>query len=185
MFSKAAKKGAHVYSIDHSRGGDLRFVNYCVGWSISYEDIVKLGDKEFMYSRYDTLDGKVAIEGPQWMIGEKDLIRKVITKEKKLGNRLDFFFCDTGEYCGLAEWRIVCNEIVDGGFFAAHDIFYPKSIKSFKILCELLCSPQWRIIELSTESKQGLVIAQKQPQADVASVLQDLNKHSDVGIKEN
>ena len=73
---------------------------------------------------------------------------------------LDFFFCDTGEYCGLSEWNIVKNRIIRGGYFAAHDIYYPKSIKSFKILSQIKKSDNWEIV-LQTHTIQGIIVAKK------------------------
>ncbi|MFW5890970.1 MAG: FkbM family methyltransferase, partial [bacterium] len=50
----------------------------------------------------------------------------------------------------------------DGGIFAAHDIYYPKSIKNFKVVEEIKKSPRWTVLE-QTKSRQGLIIAMKIP----------------------
>ena len=92
------------------------------------------------------------------MRGENDLIRKALKKHSN--RKLDFFFCDTGEYCGLAEWNIVKDKIKVGGYFAAHDIYYPKSSKCFKVVQEIENSDNWKVL-VKTQNKQGLLIARK------------------------
>ena len=159
MFSRIGKGGAKVHSIDIDLPKDrFPFVEYHQGWSVDYSDIIKLGDPRFAKSKYECIDGRVAMEGEQWMTGPRDLIRKIILESD---GEVDFFFCDTGEYCGLAEWNIVADEIRVGGYFASHDRYYPKSTKSFEIVCDVLRAPNWTIKELTTDSKQGLLIAQK------------------------
>ena len=98
-----------------------------VGWSVMWEHIIKPGKSQFVESQYKTIDRKVAHCRYKWiayllyMRGENDLIRKALKKHSNL--KLDFFFCDTGEYCGLAEWNIVKDAIKVDGCFAAHDIY--------------------------------------------------------------
>ena len=92
------------------------------------------------------------------MVGETDLIRKALKKYNNL--KLDFFFCDSGEYCGMAEWDIVKDKIKIGGYFSIHDIYYPKSIKGYEVVKRIRKNNNWKIIE-KTKSKQGLLIAQK------------------------
>jgi hypothetical protein len=75
------------------------------------------------------LDGLVVVEESQHMNGEVDLIRKVLSQH---GKPVDFFFSDGGEFSGFAEWHVVKEKVVVGGYFVAHDIFYPKNIKSFQ-----------------------------------------------------
>jgi len=132
-------------------------INYRNGWSISYEDIIKEGDDLFVRSRYDVTDGRIAMGKKKLMKGEVDLIRKSIDE---FDVDLDFFFCDTGEYCGVAEWRIVSNIIKKGGYFAAHDIYFPKSIKCFQAVAEIENSDNWEVVEKTTSS-QGLLIARR------------------------
>ena len=50
--------------------------------------------------------------------------------------------------------------IIKGGFYAAHDIYYPKSIKNFQVYNAIESSPEWQIVEI-TKSPQGLLIAEK------------------------
>ena len=142
-------------------------VEYMNGWSITYDDIIKKGDPSFVDVRKfkkvlkiskDFTDGMIAHGRKELMTGEVDLIRKALKKYSDL--ELDFFFCDSGEYCGLAEWNIVKNQIKIGGYFAAHDIYYPKSIKCFKVLKKIKKSKKWKIKE-KTLSRQGLLIAQR------------------------
>ena len=134
-------------------------VDYQIGWSITYEDMVKKGDKNFVDrdGSYPHLDRNVAVLGEKYMNGERDLIRKSIAKYEC---QPDFFFCDTGEYCGLAEWNVVKNVIPIGGIFACHDIYYPKSIKCFKVVKKIKRSKNWKIIK-KTSSKQGILIAER------------------------
>lgn len=141
-------------------------VEYGIGWSIKYEDIIKKGDPDFIdvikfndrKKNPNYVDGLIAHKKRKFMIGEKDLIRKSLKKYKD--KKLDFFFCDSGEYCGLAEWNIVKNEIKVEGYFAIHDIYYPKSIKGFKVVEKIEKSDNWEII-VKTKSKQGLLMAKK------------------------
>ena len=169
-FSRIGSKGATVYSID-LRTPTVRHphVNYVEGWSITYDDLVMSGIHDIgeYKKRWESsiangvggdLDGLVVMEGPQHMNGEVDLIRKVLSQHSK---PLDFFFSDSGEFSGLAEWNVVKEKIVVGGYFAAHDIFYPKSVKSFKTFAEIISAENWALCELSTESRQGLLIAQR------------------------
>lgn len=139
-------------------------VDYQIGWSVSYEDLIKKGDRLFrdIPSRhrrksYKWSDRKVVCKGKEHMTGETDLIRKSV---RKYGKLVDFFFCDTGEYCGLAEWNVVKNLIAMEGVFACHDIYYPRSIKCFQVVKAIKKSEKWKIL-VKTKSKQGLLIAAK------------------------
>ena len=76
-------------------------------------------------------------------------MRKVLDKYCDL--ELDFFFCDTGEYCGIVEWDIVKNKIKTGGCFAVHDIYYPKSIKCYQVVEEIERRDKWEVL-LKTQS---------------------------------
>lgn len=148
--------------IDKNRCKPIKGVEYLIGWSVSYNDIIKKGSSSFIdlfrSVKYKCVDKSVAHGEKKIMKGKKDLIRKALKKYKNL--QLDFFFCDSGEYCGLAEWNIVKNKIKVGGYFAAHDVYYPKSIKSFKIFQEIMENRKWKIIIL-TKSYAGLFVARK------------------------
>jgi len=152
--------GAKVYSIDVKMPKKLyRGSIYRQGWSINYEDFIKINHYQFIESQYqNTVDGNVIFHGECNMKGERNLIRKILKENNDIV--LDFFFCDTGEYSGLAEWNIVKDVIQTGGRFAAHDIYYPKSIKCFQIVKEIEESDQWKVL-LKTKSQQGLLIAEK------------------------
>jgi len=180
--SKAAlKKNAIVISIERyeKRCKPRKRVKYRIGWSINHEDIIlpsKIeSKKEFlrMDKKYRNIKYKkkirkkmrdsvkeifIAYGHKRLMKGEKDLIRKTIKEYKD--KKLDFFFCDSGAYCGFAEWNIVKHEIAEGGYFAIHDIYYPKSIKGFLVAKEIERSKEWKILE-KTNTAQGLLIAQK------------------------
>jgi len=160
----AIESGAKMICIEANKNriNPIDGVEYMIGWSVRYEDIIKPGHPKFVGSRYKTIDRKVAHCRFRWlahlyMSGEKDLIRKAL---KKYDIPLDFFFCDTGEYCGLAEWNIVKDVIKIGGYFAAHDIYYPKSIKCYQVATEIENSDAWEVL-LKTESVQGLLIARR------------------------
>ena len=136
-------------------------VIYRSGWTLTWDDFIKPGDDDFVECvRYDIngLPDRIAIGDPRKMKGEVDLIRKILAENKD--KQLDFFFCDSGEYCGLAEWNIVKDIIKVGGKFACHDIYYPKSIKSFKILEKIEEDPNWILVN-KTDSRKGLAVAQK------------------------
>ena len=60
----------------------------------------------------------------------------------------------------MAEWNIVKNEIKVGGYFAIHDIYYPKSIKGFKVKRKIKRSDNWKVV-VKSKTAQGLLIAQK------------------------
>ena len=132
-------------------------VTFMTGWSITDSDMIKLGDPLFNKSRYkDTPDEKIAY-GIESMTGETDLIRKAL----EMFGVPDLFFCDTGEYCGYAEWRIMRDIIPVGGFIALHDIHYPKSVKNFLAYREILAKPdKWELLYKSM-SRQGLCIARR------------------------
>ena len=128
----AQKNDALFYSIDVFPVKDkYENVEYRTGWSCSYEDLVKPGDPDFVYSRYRGVpDEKVVLDGEENMWGDKDIMRYIFKETQKYP---DFFFCDTGEYCGLSEWNIVKDVMSIGSKIALHDIYYPKSIKNFKV----------------------------------------------------
>jgi len=182
--SKAAlKNNSKFVTIEKDKCSPLKGAEHMRGWSITYEDIIKYDHPDFVespvfrkkgypgfkYNKSDCkkyerkissgfLDGLIAHGCKRILDGENDLIRKVLKKYNDI--KLDFFFCDTGEYCGLAEWNIVKNEIIEGGYFACHDIYYPKSIKCFQIAKQISERDKWEILE-KTKSKQGLLIARK------------------------
>jgi len=128
------------------------------GWSVSFEDIIKNEDPLFCKSRYpNQIDEKLSYGKKHLMKGKTDLIRKTLDENDA---DLDFFFCDTGEYCGIAEWRIVKDRIKVGGYFAAHDIYYPKSTKCFQVCKMIEESDEWEVLEKTT-SRQGMLVSRK------------------------
>jgi len=169
--SRAVRKSkGRLVSIElmSNRCKSINRVEYMVGWSVDYDDIIKSNEKDFIdimkwgeFKKYpdgDYKDGLVAHGDISVMTGEKDLIRKALLKYKD--EELDFFFSDSGEYSGLAEWNIVKDKIKVGGYFAAHDIYYPKSIKNFKVAKIIKKSGKWDI-KVKTSTRQGLLIAQR------------------------
>lgn len=159
--AKAARENeALMVSIeaDKSHIKKVEGVETLQGWSVAFDDVIKKGDPLFVKSRYPRqIDERLAMGNKKAMRGEVDLIRKVLVSHEV---PLDFFFCDTGEYCGIAEWNIVRDKIVKGGYFVAHDIYYPKSSKNFQVCKIIEESDEWEILE-KTNSKQGLLIALK------------------------
>jgi hypothetical protein len=145
----------------------IQGVEYMNGWSVDFNDVIKVGDKDFVdmvkWKKFrnrdiDYVDGRIAHGDSEVMEGERNLIRKAINRYKECN--LDFFFCDSGEYCGIAEWNIVKDKIKVGGYFVIHDIYYPKSIKGFKVLEKIKNNDRWEIVK-KTKSKQGLLFARK------------------------
>jgi len=160
ILSKACK-GSYIYSIDIKvpRKNKAPNVKYMEGWSVTYEDLIKPNHPDFVESRYKNLpDGNIVFKGKQYMGGRDDLIRTILSSNRD--KILDFFFCDTGEYTGLAEWNIVKDAICIGGKFAIHDIYYPKSIKGFKVVDRIERSDNWKVLE-KTDDVKGLLIAER------------------------
>ena len=145
---------------------NFKGVEYYYGLSVAVEDIPKIGDSLFVEHpmwekdekfRSNGFIGKI-VHGEEVKIEyETDLIRKILDNSKV---PLDFFFCDSGEYCGIAEWNVVKDRIKIGGFFAIHDIYYPKSIKGFKVLKEIKKSEKWKI-KIKSQGPCGLLIARR------------------------
>lgn len=167
LASIAKKYGSIFVSIEIDReiSNKNRLVNvdYQNGWSTSYEDMIIKRNPDFIdlpkkkRKKYPWADRRVVTKGKKYMIGEKDLIRKSIEKYNLVP---DFFFCDTGEFCGLAEWNIISKIQKVGSIFSCHDIYYPKSIKCFKIVKIIESSTNWKILK-KTNTSQGLLIARK------------------------
>ncbi len=156
----ATQNNALMISIeaDRRRLKRVKGVIILQGWSVHFNDIIKQGDPLFVKSRYTGLiDEKVAMGNQGAMIGQTDLIRRALAKYNR---PFDFFFCDTGEYCGIAEWNVVKDRIVKGGYFVAHDIYYPKSIKNFQVVKMIEKSKEWEILE-KTKSRQGMLVSRK------------------------
>ena len=158
---KSVSKGIKSEKID---GCEHRF-----GWSVSYDDFIFPGNIDFVQAdsknyNKNGLDSRVVFskekKARKFMdqIGRADVIRKIIGENLLM--KLDFFFCDSGEYCGLAEWNIVKREIKVGGYFAIHDIYYPKSIKGFKVKEKIENDENWKVVVV-TDNKQGLLIAKR------------------------
>ena len=158
--AKVAKKnGSAFYSIDiYDTEERIDGASLLIGWSIAYSDFIKKDDPDFVESPYKKCpETPIIYEGKRHMIGPTNLIRKILRAESRYP---DFFFCDTGEYCGLPEWRIVKDHMRLGSIFAIHDIYYPKSIKGFKVVREMNDDPNWALIG-QTRGEKGLAIAQR------------------------
>ena len=118
-------------------------VKYLVGWSISFEDFDRPGDPDFIqHSHYYELEERIIKKNDRRaMYGQTDLLRWILKKEK---NKVDFFFCDTGEYCGWPEWKIMKDHIATGGFVLLHDY---KKYKNRRTADYLAKSDNWDILK--------------------------------------
>jgi len=170
------ESGGRFFSIEAeksvSKGIKSEKINGCnhrFGWSVSYGDFVLKENTDFVQNNSKNynkngIDSRVVFskekKARKFMdqIGRADVIRKIIGENPSI--KLDFFFCDSGEYCGLAEWNVVKNEIKVGGYFAIHDIYYPKSIKGFKVKEKIENDANWEVVAV-TNNKQGLLIAKR------------------------
>lgn len=163
LAQNARKHNSIFVSIDVIKKPEIAGVIQLTGWSIRYSDIIKSDDKDFIdikdrgeRKRYPWADRKVAFKLEKEMTGETDLIRRSI---ENYGSP-DFVFCDSGEFCGLSEWRVLKPYLETGCIFCCHDIYYPKSVKSFKVVEDISKLSGWKILH-KTNSKQGLLIAEK------------------------
>jgi len=174
------KKGGFFISIEinpkvmrrHKRH-KLSNVRKMHGWSVRYEDLMLPGHEHFIKTKsknYSKVGMEHKIIFSSKKVGKKimkergrtDLIRKALLKYKNI--KLDFFFCDSGEYFGLPEWNVVKDEIKVGGYFAIHDIYFPKSIKGYKVLKKIQESYQWKVVEQTPKKHDktcGIAIAIK------------------------
>lgn len=155
----AAEVEAEMISIDllDERTFTKKFdnVKYLNGWSIAQSDMIMHDNPLFVPSRYEGVPDEVIAFGKKEILDPCDLIRKSCD-----GKQLDFYFGDSGEYCGLAEWNIIKDLLVVGGFIALHDIHYPKSSKNFQVWNIIRKSDYWHI-HMKTASRAGFMIAQK------------------------
>ena len=160
--AKALEPDAIFYTIDlcpPKQEDRVEGVIYLKGWSTRYEDFLRPGQKGFVRSRYSSFADDVAIrKGKEHFKGDDDFLRKVLFRHEEL--EVDFFFSDSGEHCGVPEWQIVKNRIKQGGKFAAHDIYHPKSKKNFQVAAAIEKSDKWRVL-VKTSTKQGLLIAER------------------------
>ena len=49
---------------------------------------------------------------------------------------------------------------MSGGRFAIHDIYYPKSIKGYKVVERIKQSDNWKVLD-EIETDKGLFVAEK------------------------
>lgn len=154
----AAEVGAEMISIDlldDRLKEQLSNVKYLHGWSVAQSDMIMHDSPLFVPSRYAGVPDEAIVFGKKEILDPCDLIRKACD-----GKQLDFYFGDSGEYCGLAEWNIIKDLLVVGGFIALHDIHYPKSSKNFQVWNAIRKSDNWHI-HMKTASRAGFMIAQK------------------------
>jgi len=154
----AAEVGAEMISIDLVDSPDQeKFdnVDYRHGWSIAQSDIIMHSNPRFVPSRYAGVPDEAIAFGTKEILDPCDLIRKACE-----GKKLDFYFGDSGEYCGLGEWYIIRDLLAVGGLIALHDIHYPKSSKNFQVWDEIRKSDKWHV-HMKTASRAGFMIAQK------------------------
>jgi len=138
LISRNIKDDTVFYSINLfpiSKINKLKNVRYKIGWLIKYEDFILPKDKDFVKASYNNLpDGDVVFKGKSFMKGECDLLRKIITEQ---GRGPDVFFCDSGEYSALPEWKIIKPYMVKNSIVAFHNIYHEKQqyyFLSYKVL---------------------------------------------------
>lgn len=158
VLAKALREDGEMTTIDIQEDFSMEKnsrVTYLIGTSIKQSDMILLGDPRFFPSPYKNVPDELIAYGLSEIQEPCDLIRKACE-----GKKLDFYFGDSGEYCGLAEWNIVKDLIVVGGYIALHDIHYPKSSKNFQVYNEIRKSNNWHI-HIKTGTIAGFVIAEK------------------------
>lgn len=153
----AQQCGGDMTTIDVVDNSPVKFdnVKYLIGYSISQGDMIVKGHPLFVPSRYKGVPDELIALGEATIASPCNMIRHACHERE-----LDFYFGDSGEYCGLAEWSIVKNLIVKDGIIALHDIHYPKSSKNFQVYDIIRKSDDWDI-HLKTSTIAGLLIAQK------------------------
>jgi len=158
VLAKALREDGEMTTIDIQEDFSMEKnsrVTYLIGTSIKQSDMILMGDPRFFPSPYKNVPDESIAYGLSEIQEPCDLIRKACE-----GKKLDFYFGDSGEYCGLAEWNIVKDLIVVGGYIALHDIHYPKSSKNFQVYNEIRKSNNWHI-HIKTGTIAGFVIAEK------------------------
>lgn len=89
-------------------------------------------------------------------LNSKGVLKKIFIEQK-----IDLIFLDSGEFSSLPEWEIVNQNIRIGGYVILHDIFFPKSFKNWLVAASISANPNWKIIHLSEDNPQGLMVAKK------------------------
>ena len=73
----------------------------------------------------------------------------------------DLIFFDSGEVSTMPEWEITRDQINAGTLVAFHDIYFPKSMKSFLPCASLILDPRWEVLYVDNSTIQGLLVARK------------------------
>jgi predicted O-methyltransferase YrrM len=73
----------------------------------------------------------------------------------------DAVFLDCGEFSTAVEWLAVRQRIRIGGLAVFHDIYFPKSVKSFLPCAAMAASSDWRILYQDRSTPQGLLVAER------------------------
>lgn len=89
--------------------------------------------------------------------GRGDALASIVEREEPF----DLVFFDGGELSTLLEWETLRGRIRPGGLAAFHDVFYPKSMKSFIACAAVEADPDWRTIYVDDSTMQGMVVAQR------------------------
>lgn len=77
----------------------------------------------------------------------------------------DFVWFDSGEPSSLVEWTVLKDHVAPGGLAAFHDVFFPKSMKNFVVAASVLHDDEWDVILVDDSTPQGLLVAQRSPEA--------------------
>jgi len=73
----------------------------------------------------------------------------------------DAVFYDCGEFSTMVEWELTNHLIRPGGLAVFHDVYFPKSVKTFLICAALCASQEWDVLYRDATTPQGLFIARK------------------------
>jgi len=152
-----------MYSIDLRLPPEvvrIDWVTYLQGWSLVPEDLPSSSSSGFKKSQYRSPEDLVVFGHVDKMDKDlpDDVLRRIIRENPD--RHPDFVFSDGGEYSGYAEWRLLADQIPIGGIWAAHDIYFPKSVKHWQSTMEIETSKSWKVL-VKTKSKQGLLIARR------------------------
>jgi predicted O-methyltransferase YrrM len=77
------------------------------------------------------------------------------------GRKYDLVFFDGGEFATLLDWELLSSSIRKGGLAAFHDVYFPKSMKSWLVCAAITADPSWSVLYRDKTTPQGLLIARK------------------------
>ncbi len=110
-----------------------------------------------IYSTGKRFDKEIAFLEKVGSKGSAGILQKLF----KEGQTWDFVFFDSGELSSMVEWECLKDRIQIGGLVAFHDIFFPKSMKSFAICASLVKDANWKPVYMDHTTNQGGFVAQR------------------------